>query len=76
MRRYFIPVGCLIVAVGAIVIWLFSGFEEGRETRTIRAQVAEGLSVSGNARAVVTEFFKENSVWPKDNNAVGLAHGE
>lgn len=74
MRRYFVPFGSLIAAVGAIVIWLFSGFEEeGRQTRTIRAQVAEGLKVSGNARAGVTEFFKENSVWPKDNYAIGLA---
>ena len=40
---------------------------------TIRAQVSEGLNLSGGAKAAVSEFFMDRGVWPSDNTAAGLA---
>lgn len=40
---------------------------------TIRAQVAEGLSLSAGAKAAVTVFVQENREWPADNAVAGLA---
>ncbi len=39
---------------------------------TIRAQVSEGLNLSGGAKAAVTEFFQARGVWPTDNTEAGL----
>lgn len=39
---------------------------------TIRAQVSEGLALSGNAKAAVTEEFLSSGVLPSDNASVGL----
>jgi len=40
---------------------------------TIRAQVSEGLNLSGGAKAAVTEFFQDRGVMPSDNTEAGLA---
>jgi type IV pilus assembly protein PilA len=40
---------------------------------TIRAQVSEGLNLSGGAKAAVTEFFQDRGTMPADNNEAGLA---
>lgn len=40
---------------------------------TIRAQVSEGLNISGGAKAAVTEFVRERNEWPMDNASAGLA---
>jgi len=40
---------------------------------TIRAQVSEGLNLSGGAKAAVTEFFQDRGTMPVDNNEAGLA---
>ena len=40
---------------------------------TIRAQVSEGLNLSGGAKAAVTEFFQDRGVMPADNDEAGLA---
>ncbi len=43
---------------------------------TVRAQVSEGLSLAGGAKAAVTEFFQDRGVWPNGNvgaNGAGLA---
>lgn len=40
---------------------------------TIRAQVSEGLNLSGGAKAAVTEFYQDRGVLPVDNNEAGLA---
>jgi len=40
---------------------------------TIRAQVSEGLNLSGGAKAAVTEFFQDRGVMPTDNSEAGLA---
>lgn len=39
---------------------------------TIRAQVSEGLSLSGDVKAAVTKYVLENREWPTDNVAAGL----
>ena len=40
---------------------------------TIRAQVSEGLNLSGGAKAAVTEFFQDRGTLPVDNDEAGLA---
>jgi len=40
---------------------------------TIRAQVSEGLNLSGGAKAAVTEYFQDRGVMPSDNTMAGLA---
>ena len=39
---------------------------------TIRAQVSEGLNLSGAAKAAVTEYYQDQGVWPADNPTAGL----
>jgi len=39
---------------------------------TIRAQVSEGLSLAGGAKAAVTEYFQDRGVLPADNATAGL----
>ena len=40
---------------------------------TIRAQVSEGLNLSGGAKAAVTEYFQDRGVVPGNNSIAGLA---
>ncbi len=40
---------------------------------TIRAQVSEGLNLSGGAKAAVTEYFQDRGTMPSDNATAGLA---
>ncbi len=40
---------------------------------TIRAQVAEGLNLSGSAKTAATEYFQDRGTFPPNNNAAGLA---
>ncbi len=40
---------------------------------TIRAQVSEGLNLSGGAKAAVTEFYQDRGVMPTTNLLAGLA---
>ena len=39
---------------------------------TIRAQVSEGLNLSGGAKAAVTEYFQDRGTMPADNTTAGL----
>jgi type IV pilus assembly protein PilA len=39
---------------------------------TIRAQVSEGLNLSGAAKAAVTEYFQDQGAFPTTNNLAGL----
>ena len=39
---------------------------------TIRAQVSEGLNLSGGAKAAVTEYFQDRGVMPTNNSQAGL----
>ena len=40
---------------------------------TIRAQVSEGLNLSGGAKAAVTEYFQDRGTMPASNTQAGLA---
>jgi len=40
---------------------------------TIRAQVSEGLNLSGGAKTAVTEYFQDRGVLPTDNTEAGIA---
>ena len=40
---------------------------------TIRAQVSEGLNLSGGAKKAVTEYFQDRGSLPVDNATAGLA---
>jgi type IV pilus assembly protein PilA len=39
---------------------------------TIRAQVSEGLNLSGAAKAAVTEYYQDQGVFPGDNATAGI----
>jgi type IV pilus assembly protein PilA len=39
---------------------------------TIRAQVSEGLNLSGGAKAAVTEYYQDRGTFGADNATVGL----
>ena len=40
---------------------------------TIRAQVSEGLNLSGGAKAAVTEYFQDRGAMPANNSVAGVA---
>ncbi len=40
---------------------------------TIRAQVSEGLNLSGGAKAAVSEYYMDKGDMPADNDIAGLA---
>ena len=42
---------------------------------TIRAQVSEGLNLSGGAKAAITEYYQDQGELPGDNTTAGLAVG-
>ena len=39
---------------------------------TIRAQVSEGLSLAGGAKASMSEYFQDKGSWPTTNTLAGL----
>jgi len=39
---------------------------------TIRAQVSEGLNLTGACKAAVTEYYQDQGVFPADNATAGL----
>jgi len=39
---------------------------------TIRAQVSEGLNLSGGAKAAIAEFYQDRGAWPANNAEAGL----
>ena len=38
----------------------------------IRAQISEGLHLAGSAKAAVTEYYQDQSLYPTDNAQAGL----
>jgi type IV pilus assembly protein PilA len=40
---------------------------------TIRAQVSEGLNLTGAAKAAVTEYFQDRGTMPGDNTVAGIS---
>jgi type IV pilus assembly protein PilA len=43
------------------------------QDQTIRAQVAEGLSIAASAKSAVSEAYLSSGAWPSDNAAADLA---
>jgi type IV pilus assembly protein PilA len=39
---------------------------------TIRAQVSEGLNLTGACKAAVTEYYQDRGDWPGNNDTAGL----
>jgi len=40
---------------------------------TIRAQISEGLTLAGGAKAALSEYYFDRGAWPTDNDEAGLA---
>ena len=40
---------------------------------TIRAQVSEGMNLSGGARTAVAEYYTDRGDWPANNTEAGIA---
>jgi len=43
---------------------------------TIRAQVSEGLNLTGGAKAAATEYYQDQGVFPTNNTVAGLADSD
>ncbi len=56
----------IIGILAAIAIPAYSDY-------TIRAQVSEGLTLAGGAKAAVSEFTMDRGVFPTDNDEAGLS---
>ncbi len=41
---------------------------------TIRAQVAEGISLSAGSRAALIDYFTQSGDWPNNNQKAGIAN--
>ncbi len=61
-----------LMIVVAIIGILASFAMSAYQSYTIRAQVSEGLTLSGSAKAAVAEYFMDRGAWPTDNAAAGL----
>jgi len=62
-----------LMIVVAIIGILASVAISAYQDYTIRAQVSEGLTLSGGTKAAVSEYFMDRGVWPVDNNEAGVA---
>jgi type IV pilus assembly protein PilA len=56
----------IIGILAAIAIPAYSDY-------TIRAQVSEGITLAGGAKAAVSEFVMDRGAFPADNNEAGLS---
>lgn len=62
-----------LIIVVAIIGILASVAISAYQDYTIRAQVSEGLTLSGGAKAALNEYFMDCGIWPTDNAEAGLA---
>ena len=62
----------LMIAVAIIGI-LASISISAYQNFTIRAQLAEGLTLAGQAKSAISEYYAENGDWPNNNEEAGLA---
>ncbi len=46
------------------------------QSYVIRAQVAEGLSLSSGAKLAVNDYYSYSGSWPNDNAEAGLSDGD
>ena len=59
----------LIVVIGILAAISIPAYQD----YTIRAQVSEGLSLSGGAKAAVADYYRNQGELPADNETIGLA---
>ena len=59
----------LIAIIGILAAIAIPAYQD----YTIRAQVSEGLNLSGGAKAAVTEYYMDTDSLPADNDSAGLS---
>jgi len=64
--------GYIAVAVFLMVIGIIVAVSNMPADSFSRAQVSEGLNISGEAKAAVTEYYLEHNRFPSDNDSAGL----
>ena len=71
MQRGFSLIEMMIVVtiVGILAAVAIPAYQD----QTIRAQVAEGLSLAASAKSAVAEAYLSSGAWPSDNAAADLA---
>lgn len=62
-----------VIAVVAVIVVLAASYAEGHEAYVVRAKVAEGLALSGGAKAAVNKYYANMGRLPDSNISVGIA---
>ena len=62
-----------LMIVVAIIGILASVSISAYQNFTIRAQLAEGLTLAGPAKSAIAEFYSQSGNWPTGNQEAGLA---
>ncbi len=68
-----LPMAIIITLVPIAFIGLIAAISiPAYNDYTVRAQVSEGFSLAGSAKAAIAEYYEETDAWPVDNEAAGL----